>query len=93
MRCRVLMSDMRFGAEILCLHIPPLGAILELKMRFIHDLTFAHDGGRRSVNGDTDVGHVLHDRLLRVLFLRRTYDSRARIRLCRVVVKGVIRQL
>ena len=53
----------------------------------IHDLTFASTGGRTSVDGDTDfdsappseLGHVFREVLLRVMLLRQTHSSSARI--------------
>ena len=83
------------------LRISPLGVVLELKLRNIHDLTFAREGGRTGVNGDTDfdaaptceLGHVLRDVMLRVLFLRQAHGSRARILLCRVDVKDAFRRV
>ena len=74
--------------------------MLEPKFRIIHDLTFARAGGHSSVNDDTDfssapsceLGHVLRDVLLRVLFLRQMHGPTAGIVLCRVDVKDAYRQ-
>ena len=98
---RALVFDLRFATEILGLRISPMSVVLEPKLRIIHDLTFARAGDRTSVNGDTDfdsapqceLGHVLREVLLRVLFLRQTHGSRARILLCRVDVKDAFRQV
>ena len=96
-----LVFDLRFAGEILGIRISPLSVVLETKYRTIHDLTFARAGGRTSVNGDTDfdsappseLGHVLREVLLRVMFLRQTHGSSARILLCRVDVKDAFRQV
>ena len=82
---RALVIDLRFAGEFLGLRISPLSVVLEPKFRIIHDLTFARAGGRISVNGDTDfdpappseLGHVLREVLLRVMFLRQTHGSSA----------------
>ena len=97
---RALVFDLRFDSEILGLRISPLRVVLEPKFPIIHDLSFARAGGRTSINGDTDfdsappseLGHVVHDILLRVMFLRQTHGSSARILLCRVDVKDAFRQ-
>ena len=83
------------------LRVSPLAVIPEPKLRIVHDLPFASAGGRTSVNSDTDfssappceLGHVLREVLLRVLFLRRTHARSARIVLCRVDVKEDFRQV
>ena len=98
---RALVFDLRFAGEILGLRISPLSVVLEPKFRVIHDLTFARAGGRTSVDGDTDFdsaplsefGHVLREILLRVMFLRQTHGSSARILLCSVDVKDAFRQV
>ena len=96
---RALVFDLRFAGEMLGLRNSPLSVVLEPKFRIIHDLTFARGGDRTSVNGDTDfdsappseLGHVLRELLLRVVFLRQTHGSTARIVLCRVDFKYVCR--
>ena len=73
----------------------------EPKIRIIHDLTFARDGDRTSVNDDTDFSsappcelrHVLRDVLLRALYFRQRHGSTARILLCRVDIKDAFRQV
>ena len=98
---RALVFDLRFAGEILGLRSSPLSVVLEPKFRNIHNLTFARAGGRTSVNGDTDfdfappseLGHVLREVLLGVMFLRQTHGSNARILLCRVDVKDAFRQV
>ena len=82
--------------EIQGIRLSPLGVVEELKLRIIHDLTSAGSGNRSSVNEDTDfdcappceLGHVLRDALLRVLYLRQKHGPRARIVLSRIDVKG-----
>ena len=98
---RALVFDLRFAGEILGPRIPPLSVVLEPKFWIIHDFTFASTGGRTIVDGDTGVdsappselGHVLREVLLRVISLRQTHCSSARILLCRVDVKDAFRQL
>ena len=98
---RALVLDLRSASEILGLRISPLSVVLEPKFRIIHDLTFARAGGRTSVNGDTDfdsappseLGYVLREVLPRVMLLRQTHGSSARILLCRVDVKYVFRRV
>ena len=98
---RALVFDLNFVGEFLGLRISPLSVVLELKFRIIHDLTFARAGGRTSVNGDTDfdsappseLGHVLRVVLLRVMFLKKTHGSSARMPLCRVDVKDVFQRV
>ena len=98
---RALVFDLRFPEAILSLRISPLSVVLEPKFRIFHNLTFARAGGRTSVNGDTDLdsappfelGHVLREVLLPVMFLRQTHGSDARILLCRVDVKDAFRQV
>ena len=98
---RALVFPLRFAAEISGLRVSPLAVILEPKFRVIHDLTFARAGARTSVNCDTEfssappceLGHVLRDVLLRVLFLRQTHGRRVRIVLCRVDVEDAFRQV
>lgn len=72
--------DSRFASDILGLGGSPLAVVLESKFGTIHDLMFARTGGRTSVNDDTDfsstqlyeLGHVLHDVLLRVFCVGTT---------------------
>ena len=98
---RALVFDSRFAADIRGLRVSPLAVVLEPKFRIIHDLTFACAGDRTSVNDDSDfcsappceLGHVLSDVSLRVLFLRQRHGSTARILLCRVDVKDAFRQV
>ena len=98
---RALVFDLRFACEISGVRISPLSVVLEPKFRIIHELTFARAGGRTRVNGDTDfdsapsseLGHVLREVLLRVMFLRQTHGSSARILLCQVDFKEAFRQL
>ena len=75
---RALVFDLHFAGKILGLCISPLSVVLEPKFRISHDITFARAGGRTSVSSDTDfdsappseLGHVLREVLLRVMFLR-----------------------
>ena len=95
--CLILFS----AVDIVGLRVSPLAVILEPKLRTVHDLSFASADGRTSVNSDTDfssappseLGHVLREVLLRVLFLRQTHGRSARIVLCRVDVKEAFRQV
>ena len=88
---RAVVFDLRFADEIQGLRISPLSIVLEPKLRIIHDLTLAREGGRTKVNGDADfdsapsceLSHVFRDVLLRVFCSRRTHGSRSRIPLCR----------
>ena len=97
---RALVFNLHFAGEILGLRISPLSVVLEPKFRNIHDLAFARAGGLTSVNGDTDfdsappseLGHVLREVLPRVMVLRQTHGSNARILLCRMDVKDAFRQ-
>ena len=83
------------------LRVSPLAVIPEPKLRIVHDLSFASAGGRTSVNSDTDfssappceLGHVLREALLRVLFLRQTHGRSVPIVLCRVDVKEGFRRV
>ena len=98
---RALVFDLLSAVDIVGLRVSPLAVILEPKLRIVHDLSFASAGGRTSVNSDTDfssappceLGHVLREVLLRVLFLRQTHGRSARIVLCRVDVKEAFRQV
>ena len=89
------------SAVIMGLRVSPLAVIPEPKLRIVHDLSFASAGGRTSVNSDTDfssappceLGHVLREAFLRVLFLRQTHGCSARLVLCRVDVKEAFRQV
>ena len=98
---RALVLELPFAAEGQGRRISPLGVVFEPKVRTVHDLTFAREGGRTSVNGDTDFDaapscylcHIPPDVLLRVLFLGQTHSSRARILLCHVEVKDAIRKV
>ena len=98
---RALVFDLCFAVETLGLRISPLSVVLEPKFRIIHDLTFARATGRTSVNGDTDfdsappseLGHVLREVLLEVVFLRQPHGSSAPILVCRVDVKSAFRQV
>ena len=96
-----LVFDLRFAGVILGLRISPLSVVLKPKLRIIHDVTFAYAGGWTSVNGDTDfdsappseLGHVVREVLLRVMFSRQNHGSSARIFLCHVDVKDTCRQV
>ena len=97
---RALVFD-SLSAVIMGLRVSPLAVIPEPKLRIVHDLSFVSAGGRTSVNSDTDfssappceLGHVLREVFLRVLFLRQTHGRSARIVLCRVDVKEAFRQV
>ena len=75
--------------------VSPVGAVEGRKLRIIHDLTFAGNGYRSSVNGDTDfsvappceLGHVFADVCRRVLYLRQRLGVVAGVMLCRIDVK------
>ena len=81
--------------------VSPLAVVLEPTFRIIHDLTFARAGDHSSVNDDTDfssapsceLGLMLRDVLLRLLFLRKLRGPTARTVLCRVDVKDAYRQV
>ena len=98
---RALVIDLRFACAFLGLRISPLSVVIKTKFRIFHDLTFARAGGRTSVNGDMDfdsappseIGHVLREVFLRVMFLRQPHGSSARILSCRVDVKDAFRQV
>ena len=89
-----LVLDLRGVSNILGLRLSPLAVVLKHMFRIIHDLTFARAGRRPSINGDInfstaprgDLGHVLRDVLLRVLFLRQTRGPRTGVGLCCVDV-------
>ena len=67
----------------------------------MYRFTIAREGGRTSVDVDTDfdpvptceLGYVLRGVLLRVLFLRQTHGSRTRILVCREDVKYAFRHI
>ena len=75
--------------------VSPVGAVEGRKLHIIHDLTFAGNGYRSSVNGDTDfsvappceLGHVFADVCRRVLYLRQRLGVVAGVMLCRIDVK------
>ena len=52
---RVLLLGLRFEDEIRGLPVSPLRIVLDPKFRIIHHLTFAREGSRTRVNGDTDI--------------------------------------
>ena len=62
--------------------LSPMSVVFDLRLRNVQDLTVALEGGRTSVNGDTDfdaapsleLGHVLRDVLLRLF--RFSTDAR-----------------
>ena len=76
---RALAFDLGSAADIRGLCILPLAVVVEPKLRIVHDLTFARAGVRTSVNNDTifssaptcELGSVLRDVFMRVLFLRQ----------------------
>ena len=78
---RALVFDLGSAAEIRGLRISPMAVVLKPKFCIVHDLKFAHAGGRTGVNNDTtfssaptcELGSVLRDALLRVLSLREAY--------------------
>ena len=98
---RALVFKLGSACGIPGLRVSPLAVMLEPKLRIIHDLTFARAGDHSSVNDDTvlfsapscELGHVLRDVLLRLLFLRKLRGPTARIVLFRVDVKYVFRQV
>ena len=73
------------------LRVSPLGPVEGRKLRIIHDLTFAGDGYRSSVNADTDLsgappcelGHVFGDVCRRILYLHQRHAVVTRVMLCR----------
>ena len=79
----------------------PLGVVEETKLRSIHDLTLAGSDNRSSVKDDTDfdwappceLGHVLRDVLMRLMYLRQEHGPGARIVLSRSDVKDVLRNV
>ena len=98
---RALVFDLLSAVDIVGLRVSPLAVILEPKLHIVHDFSFASAGGRTSVNSDTDffpapaceLGHVLREVLLRVLFLRQTNGRSARIVLFHVDVQEAFRQV
>ena len=98
---RALVFDLLSAVDIVGLRVSALAVILEPKLRIVGDLSFASAGGRTSVNSDTgfssappcELGHVLREVLLRLLFLRQTHGRSALIVLCRVDVKEAFRQV
>ena len=98
---RALVFNANFIEEIQGIRLSPLSVVEEPKFRIIHDLTFAGSGNRSSVNEDTEfdcapkceLGHVLRDVSLRVLYLRQKYGPDARIVLARIDVKEAFRQV
>ena len=96
---RALVFKLSSTSDIRGLRVSPLAVVPEF--RIIHDLTFARAGGHSSVNDDADfssapsceLGHVLRDVLLRVLFLRQMHGPTARIVLSRVDVKYAFLQV
>ena len=75
--------------------VSPVGAVEGRKLHIIHDLTFAGNGYRSSVNGDTDfsvappceLGHVFADVCRRVLYLRQRLGVVDGVMLYRIDVK------
>ena len=73
---RALVFDLSSASGFRGLHVSPLAVVLQPEFRIIHDLTFARAGGHSGGNNDTELssppscelGHVLRDDLLRVLF-------------------------
>ena len=83
------------------LRVSPLGTVEGRKLCIIHDLTFAGDGYRSSVNDDTDfsaappceLGHVFADICKRILYLRQRHGVVSRVTLCHIHVKDLFRQI
>ena len=99
---RALAFDVKYIREILDLRVSPLGVVEEPRFRIIHDLTFAAGATvRSSVNDDTyftqaqecGLGHVLHDIISRVLYLRKLHGVELNIFIRRVDVKDAFRQM
>ena len=98
---RALVFNANFIHEIQGIHSSPLGVVEEPKFQIIHELTFAGSGNRSSINEDTDfdcappceLGYVLRDVLLRVLYLRQKHGPGAHIVLSRTNVKYACRHL
>ena len=98
---RALALRLSSASDIRGLRVLPLAVALKPKFRMIYDLRFARAGGHSSVNDDIgfssapscNLGHVLRDVLLGVLFLRQMHGPTARIVLCRVNVKDAFGQV
>ena len=98
---RAMLFELGSAAENRGLRTSLLAVVLEPKVCIVHDLTFARAGVRTSVNNDTifssaptcDLGSVLRDMLMRVLFLRLSHGTDAQIVLCRVDVEGAFWQV
>ena len=82
---RALVFKLSSASDIRDSRVSPLAVVRKSKFRIIHDLTLARAGGDSSVNDDTDVssapscelGHVVRDVLLQVLFLRQLHGPTA----------------
>ena len=98
---RALVLNAKFVQEIGGIRLSPLRVIEEPKIGIIRDMTFAGSGNRSSVNEDTDfdcappceLGHVLRDISLRVLYLRQKHGPGARILSSRNDVREAYRQI
>ena len=98
---RTLVFKRSSISDIRGLSVSPLGAVEGTELRIIHNLTFAGDGFRSSVNGDTDLstappyelGHVFGSVCRRILYLRQRHGVVARVMLCRIDVKDAYRQI
>ena len=98
---RALVFNAKFVQEIRGIRLSPSSVAEEPKLRIIHYLTFAGSGNRSSVNEDTgfdcappcELGHVLRDVLLRVLYLRQKHGPGARIVSSHIDVKEAYRQI
>ena len=98
---RALVFDRCFAREIAGLRVAPLGVVEEPKFRIIHDLSSSQSSKSTSVNEDTDfscappceLGHVIWDVLLRVMYLRQKFGPNARIVLSKLDVKSAFRQV
>ena len=92
---RVLAFKRSFVSDIGDLHVSPLGAVEARKLRIIHDLTFAGNGYRSSVNNDADfsatppceLGHVFGDVCRRILYFHHRHSAVAHVMLCGIMSK------
>ena len=74
-------------SDIRDLRDSPVGAVEGRKLHINHDLTFAADGYRSSVNGDAnfsvappcELGHVFADICRRILYLHQRHGAVARV--------------
>ena len=96
---RSLAFKRSFVSDIRGLRVSPRGAVEGRKLRIIHDLTFAGDAYRSSVNGDTDfsdtppfeLGHVFGGVSRRIMYVRQRHGVVSRVMLSRIHVKDAFR--